>query len=637
MSEQSLRALSDREKARIKLPVFYGSFDNYKHGLLETLMNSRDELINNFEKGEIIVTVEEDLKTVEVFDSGRGIPLMGETNGVKNYVLLFETLFAGGNYDNLEEGKTTTGTNGCGASTLSFTSEFYEVESYKGNKVYGVKYKDGGIFQEYYEGETSIPHGTLVRFKLDDTIYTRTKYDIDDIRTTLNRLSSTTNKVVYKLNYLEETQEFYYETNLEYVADNMKNTLGALFDFPEKTCISQIVKEGKELEESDRIKAIISLSTEPLQETYLNGTYLPEQGTIFDGVVEGLKKVFNKEVNKKVKLTTTDIAMSFNIYAYIDSTNPVFSGQTKFSASNVLYKKLMANYIVENMEIIKNEQPKEFEAIIKHLTAINQFNTKNEENRKKVRKELEEKATTATSRPKKLVPCRSKDPNVVELILIEGDSALNSIKLGRDATTMMVYPLKGKPMNPLKKSIDAIMQNQEIRDIFKILGCGVTYKGKNVKGFPLFDISNLTVNKIIVATDQDEDGFHIQALLIGIFYILAPQLLVEEKVEFLRTPLYIIKYKNEEIFAYSEKERTEIVSQLTGAYKETRFKGLGGLSTQTMSRALKHETRESIVVTMEEAEKCAKKIELFLSDDVESRKKYIEEFGSAFVTESLLV
>lgn len=628
-TKDTIRSLSTREQCRTKLPVWFGSRENHFHAVLETLANATDEITNNYDDGEIEVWLSNDCKKISIFDTGRGIPINGETNGKQNYELLFCTLFSGTNYDNLENGKVTTGTNGCGITVLNHCSTLFEVSSYKNFKETIIRFEDGGgLVHPPLTTKSSVEHGTKVVFSLDEEVFVNTTFDYIELQNILKRLASTNNKLTIALKHQDDILKYHYESKKDYMEENSINKLSPTIMFAQK-----LFETGDEI---NTVGVSFSLSTEPLQQTFLNYTYLKEQGTLHEGFVDGMRKVFNKGV-KKNKLTPQDIEMSFNFYVEVLSTNVEYANQTKFSTKKLLYKNIVSNYIVENLEVLKNEQPKLFEQMQKHLTTINGFNTKNEASRKQVTKVLEERATNATTRPQKLVPCRSRDPKEVELILIEGDSALNSVKLGRDAKTMMVYPLKGKPMNPLKKSIDAILQNQEIVDIFKILGCGITYRGKNVRGFAPFNIDNLMVNRVLVATDFDEDGFHIQSLLIGIFYILAPQLLLDEKIEFVKTPLYIIKQKDNEYYAYNEQERVDIVSKLVGTYKETRFKGLGGLPTSTMSKALKHETRESIVVTMEQAKICADKIELFLSDDIESRKKYIEENGSKYVTESMLV
>lgn len=644
-NEQEILTLTDREKCRLRTPVFMGSFDCRMINLNEILMNARDEVNTNFESGEIHIELKEDMKTITIRDTGRGIPIRGvDQNGTKKSDLIFKTLFSGCNFQNITKTNGDSfiencGQNGAGLTTTQYISTFLQGTQILNYEAYEVTYRNGGLEEEdrYYTSE--FEHGTIITYSLDPTVVTNIYYTYEEVLDTVRRVASTTkDKIKYVFKHKDETIIFNYESFEEYFEENF-SSISPIVHFNEKVTTFDSTRDGQKFKEGNRIEVLLSLSTEPEQETYLNGGYLPEQGTFYKGIIEGIRKTFQKEIKTKVKLTDNDVIMSFNIYGLMGSNNPVYSNQTKKASSNEVYKKIASSYIADNMLILKTEKPKLFETMLKHLTTINTLNEKTEKGRSAIKKQLEERVASITTRPKKLVPCRSKNPNEVELILIEGDSAMNSVKLGRDPNTMMVYPLKGKPINPLKKSIDAILSNDEIVDVFKIIGCGITYKGKNVKGFPPFNIDNLNVSKIVIATDFDEDGFHIQSLLIGIFYMLAPQLLVENKIEFVKTPLYSIKQKGKEYFAYSEMDRYEVLKEIAknGGYKETRWKGLGGIPTSTMSTCLNKETRISTVVTMEDAKKCAEMIELFLSDDIEKRKEYIEKYGHEYVTESMLV
>ena len=628
MGRDKIRSLTVREQARDRLPVWYGSRDNYLHGLREVLANASDEISNNYGSGEIYVELEDDMQTISVLDTGRGIPIKGKTDGVDNYKLLFLTLFSGTNYDNVENDKVTIGVNGLGVSILNFNSELFDVRSFKDNKQSRIIFKNGG---EVTYTEWDIPHdfehGTMITFKLDKETFTNTYYKKEEIVDILKALAGANNKLTIKFEHKGIEELYHYETPEDYLVESSSITTEKSFSFGE----AEFTDKG----ERNVISCAWNISTEPFQNTFLNYTNLTEHGTIYDGFINGMRRVFNKD--NKIKFTAQDIEMSFGMVVSVLSNNAEFTNQTKFSTAKQLYRKLTSDYIVSNMEIFKAENPQEFDKILKHLQQINVFNTKNEKSIKNIKKKLSEKATSATSRPLKLIPCRSKNPKEVELILIEGDSAMTSVKASRNPNTMMILPLKGKPINALKQSLERLLGNQEILDIFKILECGVTYKGKNVKGFDKFDIDKLAVNKVLIATDFDDDGFHIQALLIGVFYILAPQLLTRGIVEFIQTPLYLIKTKDQTFKAYSENERQRIISGLSCKYSEVRFKGIGGLPVKVMKEALSMDTRISYKVTMNDAKKCADKIELFLSDNVEARKKYIEENGDKFVNETLFI
>lgn len=630
MSTQNVRKLDDREKARTKLPVFFGSYDNFTHGLIEILANARDEILNNFDTGIVKVKVHDDLQTLEVFDSGRGIPLMYETDGQMNYVLLFETLFAGGNFDNLGTDKMTTGQNGCGFTCLNYTSNICEITSYKDHKAYTVRYKNGGEFVDYNIEDSKVEHGTKVKWKLDDTIYTSITYDIDYIRDILNKLSSTTPRITYELIYQGEHTKYHYSDSVDYMKNNVVDTLSEFITFNPKTFTENIKKEGSDYIETDIIHAVISISSEPIHQTFLNGTYLREHGTILDGVIEGLRKVFNSEFKNKT-ITVQDIAMSFNIYATLDSTNPIFHAQTKFSASNNLYKKICSKYIVDNMETIKAEKPKLFNDIKKHLEQINTFNTNNNDKAKKFKKTISEKVNIV-NRVKKFVDCRSKKVSERELFIVEGDSALGSCKLGRDSNFQALMPVRGKILNCLKADVTKALESEIIVDLIKVLGCGVESKSKKNKEFNTFDINSLKYDKVIICTDADVDGFQIRTLILTMIYTLMPTLIKEGKVYIVETPLYEIETKNKSYFAYTDNEKEQIVSNIHEKYKVHRSKGLGENNAEMMwETTMNPETRKLTQVTIDNVKKMNSSFELFLGDDIQKRKSFIEKNGYKYI------
>lgn len=628
MTQQpNIKSLSTREQCRDKLSIFYGSRDNYYHGLIETLMNGNDEITNNFEYGEITLTVEEDLQTLELFDTGRGIPLMGETNGVPNYKLLFETTFAGTNYENLEQGKVSTGTNGCGATVLNYTSELYEVISYSKGVAHKVTYVEGGNFQGYATQPCDKDkHGTSVRFKLDKTVYTNTVYDIEEIKNILNRLAGTSPTVKFYLNYLGETFEYYYPTALDYMENNITNKLSDLLEFNEKKYAEKVEKDGKEFVEEDTIKAILSLSTEPFQQTFLNCTYLKENGAIYDGMIEGLKKFFNKGV-KKNKITNQDIEMSFNIYCSVASTNVEFSNQTKFSTNKNLYKRFVVDYINENMEIVKIEQPKLFEQMQKHLTMINSFNTKNEESIKNIKKKLTEKVEGIGNRVEGLVDCRVHGEEA-ELFICEGQSALSTCVLSRDAYNQAIVAIRGKILSTLKVGYDKIFANQLITDIIKILGCGVQVEIKGKKDMDSFNINNLRFHKIILTADQDADGATICCLLLTMLWRLTPYLIENGYVYIAKTPLYEVTYEDGSLhYAFTDKEKENLlIGHNISKCKIQRNKGLGELEAETMARTtMNPQTRVIERVIVKDVEEMANNFEKWFGTDVSERKQYIEQ------------
>ncbi|WP_075810114.1 toprim domain-containing protein [Clostridium perfringens] len=637
MSFDKLKILNEREKAREKLPTFYGSRSNYYHAFREVgLNNPIDEIENNFESGNLYITLHEDLKTLTIRDTGRGMPIDGVTDGVENWKIFFTILFASGKYDSSQK---NSGTNGVGSTIANYTSVFYKVKSFHDGKEYHMSFKDGGYIDIPVAcvGDT-YEHGTEISFKLDEECYENTIYNPKDIEEMIKIILSVANKTTAYFSFDGNVKEIHYDSIKNYFDEKYTELTSDTVKFSEKTIFDN--------DEETAVEIVFAASTDVQSNSLLNRNHLIKKGSIDEGVLKGFRAFLHKYINEKAlynkkekKISLTDIENTISYLISVTSSNVEYEGQTKFATEKELYSSIVQKYLQENLEILKIENPKVLDKIVEQLLLTKRANEKAEVNRKAIRKELEEKVINASSRPEKFIPCRSKNPKEVELILIEGDSAKNPIKTSRDPKTMCIYPLKGKPINTLKeKSIDKIMSNQEIKDIFKILGCGITYKGKNVKGVPKFNIDNLTVDKILITTDMDDDGFHIQSLLIALFYTLAPELIKQGKIFILYTPLYIINCDKKEYLAYSEEERNSIVKSFDKPFIEKRYKGLGGLSTKTLSdTAMNKEKRIMKQITFEDMDKCKEVIELFMTDEKSfERKKYIEKFGKEYFDFSLL-
>lgn len=628
MDEQKIITLTDREKCRLRMPVFFGSFDSRDMTFIETLMNARDELVNHCEwDGGINVTLSDDCLTLSVEDNGRGIPLSSkDENGEYNYIKLFETLFSGCNFENSfsDSNIETIGQNGVGATCTAYNSLYYQAIEYRDNIAREVTYTDGCLNREYREYKSDKKHGTKITFKLDNTTFTNVRFNPEYIRNYINKISSTTTNITYSFSYVENTEKFKYENVREYFDSMIDSQISNIVDFNEKTYEIDGEKEGKKFTEKDRIKVMLSLSTDPIQETYLNGGYLEENGTLYIGIIDGIRKYFQKHLDKKTKLTSQDIEMSFNIYGNMGSNNPVYSNQTKKAASNELYKKIASDYIIENMEIYKAENNQEFEKILNHIKQINSFNTRNENSIKNIKKKLSE-SMSICNRINKFVDCRTKDKSKRELYIVEGDSALGACKQGRNSEFQGLMPIRGKILNCLKADYDKIFKSDIIVDLLKLCGCGIEVKSKHNKDLHTFDIDNLQWNKIIICTDQDVDGLQIRTLILTMFYRLAPSLIEQGKIYIVESPLYEISKGDIIKFAYSDKEKDDIVLELGNCHIQ-RSKGLGENDADMMwNTTMNPDTRKLIQITMDDIIGVSDKFELLLGDNLVGRKSHITD------------
>ena len=621
MKKDTIKSLDTRQQCREKLPVWYGSNDNYLHGLRECLANSTDEINENFDKGSIIVTLHKDNKKVSIFDTGRGMPIMSKTGDKYNYELLFETLFAGTNYDNNENGKITTGTNGVGLCVLNHTSTLFEVISCNNGVQSKITYTNGGKLESKSKEKVKGDSFTLITFTLDPEVYTNTEYSIDEIKEIVKRVAAVNHKITYKVTYGEEETIYKYNSISDYFkreeVENSTDILG----------MEEVKYE--DMGETNFVRISLAGSPNPeFQETYLNGTYLPEKGTIHDGIINGSKLFFNKYIkdnnlyNKNEKaINNKDIEVSLNFICYFRSTKVSFSNQTKFSTTKKLYKDIAQKYIQTTLEILMAEQPMEIATLANQILVNKRATEKANQSLEKLKKKLQGEVNNITNKIKAFTDCKNKKGG--QLFIAEGNSAAGSIVLARDSEWQAVFALRGKLLNVLKADINKIFDNEEIKNLVSILGCGVELKNKNAS---LFDKSKLRFNDIIISTDADPDGLHIQVLVLVALYIIAPTLIKDGHVYILDTPLFEIRDLNTDTmhYAYTEQQKEEIISSLS-KYRISRNKGLGEVDADTMSVCIdmKHGTKRQ--VTWTEAKKIAENFEIFMGNDLEARREYIKQ------------
>lgn len=619
--------------------------ENNNHTFGEILANSLDECREGYGK-EIIVTKHED-GSVSVQDFGRSVPMAMGSDGRYAYDKVFNELWAGGKYVNdSEDGQYqfSLGTNGCGATGTNYTADYFEATAFAPNgREYYVKFEKGlqvGAFVESSHNNDST--GTIIRWLPSKEVF-RGKGEIDDsFIIEMIKQQSIVNKgikLIFNNKKTKECFEFFYENGIDDYIKSIDNDKS----FTDIICFSTETKgKDEEMETFFRVKGDIRFAFNnevQLMEYYHNTSYLENGGSPEVFIKNGFTYTINKYLKDKglyskseKSITFEDIRDSLIIITDTYSTISLFTDQAKKCMKSDFVENYFTKFIREQLEIYFIENPMIAEKICKQVLINKNAREKSEVSRKKIKKELSEKIGNAVTRPVKLVPCTSKNKKIREIIFLEGDSALNAVKMARYALLQAIFPLKGKPLNCLKNSIDDILNNEEIKNIFRILGCGISYRFKKIKDLPPFDIEQLEYDKIIIFTDEDEDGMHIRCLLLTMFYVLAPELIKEGKVYILDSPLYRIVGNDKTYLAYDEIEKNKVLKELEGfKVNITRFKGLGGLSPKLLSTtAMNSEKRRLIQVTFDEVEKSSKILEMFLDEDSTVRKEYIEKYGHEY-------
>ncbi|OPZ83665.1 MAG: DNA gyrase subunit B [Firmicutes bacterium ADurb.Bin419] len=375
-----------------------------------------------------------------------------------------------------------------------------------------------------------------------------------------------------------------------------------------------------------------------MMEYYHNSSFL-EHGGAPDKAV---KNAFVYEIDKCIKargkynkdesrITFQDIQDSLILVTNSFSTITSYENQTKKSITNKFIQEAMTDFLKQQLEVYFIENKMESDKIVEQIMVNKRSRETAEKTRINIKKKLSGNVDIS-NRVKKFVDCRTKDINRREIYIVEGDSALGACKLGRDAEFQAIIPVRGKILNCLKADYDNIFKSEIIVDLLKVLGCGVEIKSKHNKELNTFDINNLRWNKIIICTDADVDGFQIRTLILAMIYRLVPTLINIGKVFIAESPLFEITTRDKTYFAYSDKEKSDIIAKLKGKYTVQRSKGLGENQPEMMwETTMNPETRKLIKVMPDDIESTEQMFDVLLGDNLPGRKNFIEENGYRYL------
>jgi DNA gyrase subunit B len=433
--------------------------------------------------------------------------------------------------------------------------------------------------------------------------------------------------------------EYYYENG---IADYIGELAGETAKTDPVLWHMEATGRDRDDKEDYRLKADFSFcvsSTVNVIEYYHNSSFLEYGGSpdravkqAFTYALDKYIKSSGKYTKNEAKITFTDIADCLVLVINSFSTVTSYENQTKKAITNSFIYEAMNEFLRRNLEIYFTENPTEAEIFANQVLLNKRSREAAESARINIKKKLSGTMDIA-NRVDKFVSCRSKDPGVRELYIVEGDSALTSCKLGRNAEFQAIIPVRGKTFNCLKGTYDKLFKNEVITDLLKVIGCGVEIEGK-VKGDILkFDIEQLRWSKIIICTDADEDGYHIRTLLLTMFYRLLPTLIKEGRVFIAETPLYEITSKDETYFAYDDTEKEEIIKGLGGRkFTVQRSKGLGENEPEMMWKTtMNPATRRLIQVRPDDAKRTFEMFDTLLGDNLPARKQFITENGHRYI------
>ncbi|MBE6537300.1 MAG: DNA topoisomerase [Ruminococcaceae bacterium] len=652
-NEQSIKSLKGAERVRKRPAVIFGSDDivGCQHSFIEILANSVDEAREGY-GNKIIVRKNLDL-SIQVEDFGRGVPLgYNEKEKRWNWELVFCELYAGGKYDN-DSGNSayefSLGLNGLGATATQYSSEFMTVKSYNGKTLSEISFKKGepkGKLKVTDIEQGDKKRGTIICWRPDLEVFKEIDIPEQFFSDTLRR-QAFVNPGIRFIMEVERTKgryektEFYYENG---IADYMEEIVGGISMTDPVSWHLETKGRDREDMKDYKLKADITFcfAKSGMAEYYHNSSFLEYGGApdkavknAFAYAIDKYIKAKNKYNKNESKVSFLDIQDNLSIIVNSASTQTSYENQTKKAITNAFIQKALTEFIKTNLEIYLTEHPNESSVIVNQVLA----NKRSKESLEITKKEIQKKLSgtmDVSGRVEKFVPCHLKDPEVCEIYIVEGDSAMSSCKLARNAEFQAIIPVRGKTLNCMKSSYEKIFASDIIVDLLRVIGCGVEVKTNKPGDVGIFNYNALKWNKIIICTDADEDGFQIRTLLLTMFYRLLPTLIEKGKIFIAESPLFEITSGGETYFAYNEKEKTEILSKLGGKkYTIQRSKGLGENEPEMMSRTtMSPQTRRLIAVTPADAGETARMFDVLLGDALQERKKFITENGHLYLKDA---
>lgn len=613
----NIDVLEGLEAVRKRPGMYIGSTNSrgLHHLVWEIVDNSIDEALAGY-ADDIKIWINED-NSITVEDNGRGIPIdKHEKTGRSALETIMTVLHAGGKFGGGGY-KVSGGLHGVGASVVNALSEFTKVEVNKNGKIHFQEYSRGQILDDVKVIGDTEKRGTCVTFKPDPEIFTETTvfdFNILDSRVKelafLNRgikLSLTDKRAVGVSN------EYFFEGGIkEYVA--------FLNDDHEVLHEHVISGEG----EKDDIIVEVAVQYNDTFNTkiysYVNNIKTHEGGTHEEGFRSTLTRVLNSYAKKNnllkgESLLGDDVREGIVAIISIKHPNPQFEGQTKTKLGNSDARSAVSEVLTSELDRFLAENPKEAKQIVEKGQTAARARLAAKKARELTRKKS---ILDSTSLPGKLSDCASKDPDICEIYIVEGDSAGGSAKQGRDRHYQAILPLRGKVINVEKASIDKVFANNEILAMASAFGTGA---GKN------FSLEKLRYNKIIIMTDADVDGAHIRTLLLTFLYRYMRPLIEEGHIYVAQPPLYKISSGKKIEYAYVEEEKNEIINNFGNSKVNIqRYKGLGEMNPEQLwETTMDPEVRLLDLITLEDAMLADTVFETLMGDETEPRKVFIQQ------------
>jgi DNA gyrase subunit B len=620
----SIQVLKGLEAVRRRPAMYIGSVSGrgLHHLVYEVVDNSVDEALAGYST-QIDVTIHPD-NAITVVDNGRGIPVdVHKTEKKPGVEVALTVLHAGGKFDKSTY-KVSGGLHGVGVSVVNALSEKLEVWVDRDGKRHHMAFERGDTKKKLEVIGKAKGTGTTVWFKPDPQIFTETRFDYATLATRLRELAFLNKSLTITLKDERKGQQkqetFFYKGGL---AEFVKHLLANRKTLHPKPITFEVEREGVQVEGAVQYDDGYNDNTF----SFVNNINTHEGGTHLTGFRAALTRTINEWAKKDgalkkedFTLTGDDIREGLTAVLHVKVKDPQFEGQTKTKLGNSEVEGIVKSVVNDALGEFFDKNPSVARTIISKAVSAARAREAARKARELVRKKS---GLEGGLLPGKLADCSLSDPKLCEIYLVEGDSAGGSAKMGRDRTYQAILPLRGKILNVQKARIDKILSNEEIRTMITAIGTGV---GED------FNVDEARYHKIIIMTDADVDGAHIRTLLLTFFYKEMKQLIDAGYIYIAQPPLYRVAKGKEEFYAYDEKERDTYIKRLANGTEGratiavNRYKGLGEMNPdQLRDTTMDPAKRTLLKVTMEDAFEASQLFETLMGDEVEPRRKFIEE------------
>ncbi len=615
---ENIQILEGLEAVRKRPGMYIGSTGarGLHHLVWEIIDNAIDEALGGYATNVKLELLKGEI--VRVTDDGRGIPVDMHPKTKRPAVeTILTTLHSGGKFDG-KSYKVSGGLHGVGASVVNALSEWYLVEIYRNNKIYQQRYERGIPVTDVTETGISSHTGTVVTFKADHLVFTETTvYDYEILRNRIQQLAFL-NKgikitIIDSRGDVEIENTYHYEGGIiEYVG----------FLNSGKGKVNQdIVYTEKEVE-GITLEIALQYNDSYATNLYSFANNIPthEGGMHEDGFKLALTRILNKYASENNLLKKDDSFLGedtregLTVVLSVKHPNPQFEGQTKTKLGNPEVRQITSQVFGEALERYLLENPNDAKLIIDKCLMAARARVAAKKAREATRRKSPLDALGFAS---KLADCRSKDPSISEIYIVEGDSAGGSAKQGRESEYQAILPLRGKVLNVEKARLDKILSNKEILSLIQAIGSGIGDE---------FDANNTRYHKIVIMTDADIDGAHIRTLLLTFFFRYMKPLIDLGYVYIAQPPLYKVQQGKRVEYVYSDEGLNKVLEEMGGRPGIQRYKGLGEMNPEQLwETTMDPETRTLLQVSLKDAMDADQVFSMLMGEEVDPRKQFIQE------------